>query len=257
VFDFTRNVSASVDYWNTRIEDTVGFISENAIFNDTAKYAGRFGRCNTLSPADQQALSSQCFGAFVNDPTYSPLAYIVQTQQNLGNIKAQGLDFSFQARSGGTEYGTFNLSMQGSYMLKWEQQLEQGGEYFSALGVYSPDLAFPVARWKHVIMANWTYGPWGANLFNRLTSSYFDQNQTEAGPPYDDNTVGAFSTWDLTGTWTGFKGLTITAGILNMFDERAPFSNQGSEFQVGYDPRFSTPLGRQYFLRLAYEFKDL
>ena len=61
--------------------------------------------------------------------------------------------------------------------------------------------------------------------------------------------------WDLTGTWQGFKGLSVTAGILNMFDERAPFSNQGATFQVGYDPRFATPLGRQYFVRLGYEFK--
>ena len=135
VFDVTRNVSASVDYWNTRIEDNISVISENAIFNDTTKYANRFVRCNTLSPAQQQALDSQCFGAFVNDPAYSPLAYIVQTQENLGNIKAAGLDFSFQARSGGTEYGNFSLSLSGTYMLNYEQQLEKGGEYFSALGL--------------------------------------------------------------------------------------------------------------------------
>ncbi len=257
VFDFTRNISASVDYWNTRIEDSIDVLSENAIFTDTAKYSNRFVRCNTLSPAQQQALSSQCFGAFVNDPSFSPLAYILQPDENLGNIKASGLDFSFQARSGGTEYGNFSLSMQGSYMLTYEQQLEKGGEYFANVGFYSQELAFPTFRWQHVIMANWTYGPWGVNLFNRLKSSYFDENLTEAGPPYDNNTVGAYSVWDLTGSWTGFKGLTITAGIQNMFDERAPFSNQGSEFQVGYDPRFASPLGRAYFLRLAYEFKDL
>ena len=121
--------------------------------------------------------------------------------------------------------------------------------------MYSTELGFPVFRWQHVIMAGWNTGPWSVNLFNRLKSSYWDQNQPEFGAPYDENTVGAYSVWDLTGTWQGFKGLTVTAGILNMFDERAPFSNQGATFQVGFDPRFATPIGRQYFLRLGYEFK--
>jgi iron complex outermembrane receptor protein len=145
--------------------------------------------------------------------------------------------------------------MQGTYLLKWDQQLEPGGPFYSALGKYSPDLGFPAIRWKHVIMANWNYGSWGANLFNRLSTSYTDQNQTEYGPPYDDNKVGAYSVWDLTGSWQGVKGLTVSAGVLNLFDEKPPFSNQGATFQVGYDPRYASPLGRQFFVRLGYEFK--
>jgi iron complex outermembrane receptor protein len=249
VFDITRNVSASVDYWNTRVEGTVGGIPEAAIFGDSTKYASHFVRCSHLTPADIAKLGT-CGPSAVD-----PLAYIVQLPENLGTIKARGVDLALQARSDATDYGSFSVSMQGTYLLQWEQQLENGGAYFSALGVYSQDLGFPAFRWQHVIMANWTYGPWGVNLFNRLKSSYWDQNQPEFGPPYDENRVGAYSVWDLTGTWTGFKGLNVTAGILNVLDEKAPFSNQGATFQVGYDPRFASPLGRQYFLRLAYEFR--
>ena len=250
VFDITKNVSASVDYWNTKINDTVGFVPEGSIFGDPAKYANLYVRCSQLSPADRAKLVATCVGADT-DPA---LAYIVQTQQNLGSIKAQGLDFSFLAREA-NEYGNFTLSLQGTYLLDWKQQLEPGGPYYNALGVYSRELDFPAIRWKHVIMAGWQMGPWGVNLFNRLQSSYWDQNTTEFGDPYDDNTVGAFSTWDLTGTWQGVKGLTVTAGVLNLFDEKASFSNQGLTFQVGYDPRFTNPLGRQFFLRAGYEFK--
>ena len=128
-------------------------------------------------------------------------------------------------------------------------------DYFTALGVYSRELGFPAFRWQHVVMAGWNTGPWSVNLFNRLKSSYWDQNLPEFGAPYDENTVGGYSVWDLSGTWQGFKGLTVTGGVLNLFDEKAPFSNQGATFQVGYDPRFSNPIGRQYFVRLGYEFK--
>ena len=251
VFDISRNMSASIDYWNTKIKDTVGVIPETSIFTSPAQYASYYVRCSQLTPAQQAALVATCGG----QNTVDPLAYIVQTQQNLGSIKAEGIDLSFTARSGASEFGTFGLSMQGTYLLKWQQQLEPNGVYYDALGNYSTDLGFPAMRWKHVIMANWNYGAWGVNVFNRLSSKYKDQNQTEFGGEFDDNTVGGNSVWDLTGSWTGVKGLTVSAGILNLFDERAPFSNQGTTFQVGYDPRFSSPLGRQFFVRLGYEFK--
>jgi iron complex outermembrane receptor protein len=251
VFDLTRNVSVSADYWNTEVKDTVGVIPETSIFGDPAAYANKFVRCSQLTPAQRVALDATCGGQSAVDP----LAYIVQTQQNLGKIEAQGIDLSFQARSGATEYGNFSLSMQGTYLFKWEQQLEANGEFYNAVGRYANELNFPAFRWQHVIMAGWNTGPWSVNLFNRLKSSYTDSNLTDFGPPYDDNKVGAYSVWDLTGTWQGFQGLTITAGVLNMFNERPPFSNQGATFQVNYDPRFASPLGRQYMLRAAYEFK--
>jgi iron complex outermembrane receptor protein len=56
-------------------------------------------------------------------------------------------------------------------------------------------------------------------------------------------------------SWAGIKGLTLTAGILNLFDEDPPFTNKGDGFQVGYDERYANPLGRQFLLRAAYEFK--
>jgi iron complex outermembrane receptor protein len=251
VLDVVQNVSVSADYWNTLVKGTIGVVPETSIFGDPAKYANRYVRCGQLTPQERAALDA----CSAYTPAADPLAYITQTQENLGNIKAQGVDLSFQARSGATAMGNFSLMMQGTYLLQWEQQLEANGQYYSALGVYSQDLGFPAFRWQHVIMAGWQMGPWGANLYNRLKSGYFDQNQTEEGGGYDDNRVGAYSTWDLTGTWQGVKGLTITAGVLNLFNTRPPFSNQGATFQVGYDPRFASPLGRQWLLKGSYEFK--
>jgi iron complex outermembrane receptor protein len=248
VFDVVQNVSVSADYWNTRVQGTVGVIPETSIFGDPQKYSNYFVRCSQLTPSERAQIDACVPGAV------DPLAYIVTTQQNLGDIKAQGIDFSFQARQA-TSFGNLSLTMQGTYLLQWEQQLEANGEYYSALGRYANELNFPAFRWQHVIMAAWQTGPWSVNLFNRLRSGYFDSNLTELGGGYDFNTVGAYSTWDLTGTWTGVRGLTITAGVLNLFNERAPFSNQGATFQVGYDPRFASPLGRQFMLRGMYEFK--
>jgi len=249
VFDATRNLSFSLDYWQTEVQGYVGVISESSIFGDTTKYASRFVRCSQLSAAERTALAATCFG------TGDPLAYIVQTSENLGDMKVNGIDLSLQFRSDATPYGRFTVGLQGTYLTKWEQQLEKGGEFYSSLGIYSLENNFPAPRYKQVIQAGWQYEAWSANLANRFTSGYWDQNLTEFGGDYDFNKVGKYSLWDLTGSWQGIKGLTITAGVLNMFDEDPPFSNQGATFQVQYDPRLASPLGRQWIARVAYEFK--
>jgi iron complex outermembrane receptor protein len=49
----------------------------------------------------------------------------------------------------------------------------------------------------------------------------------------------------------GFKGVTLTAGVKNLFDKEPPFSNQGTLFQKGYDPRYTDPVGRALYCAAA------
>ena len=83
-------------------------------------------------------------------------------------------------------------------------------------------------------------GPWGATLSNRYKGGYTDQDGTSS--------VGSYSVFDVTGTWTGVKNLTLTAGMPNLFDTDPPLSVQNTTFQRGYDPRFTSPLGRTFTL---------
>ena len=83
-------------------------------------------------------------------------------------------------------------------------------------------------------------------MINRYSRGYTDENFVD--PEYY-NHVGAVNTWDLAVTWTGVKNLTVTAGLLNMFNQEPPFSNQGGGFQVGYDYRYANPIGRAFMLR--------
>ena len=56
-------------------------------------------------------------------------------------------------------------------------------------------------------------------------------------------------------TYTGFKGLTLRGGLINMFDQDPPYSNQSGRFQArSYDDRFWSPLGRVYTLAASYQF---
>jgi iron complex outermembrane receptor protein len=129
-------------------------------------------------------------------------------------------------------------------VLEYKYQREKGGQEFEAVGRYSDNA--PVFRWQHVATVNWSYGPWSALLANRYKTGYTDQGGASE--------VDSYSVFDLTGTWTGVKNLTLTAGVINIFDLDPPLSVQNTTFQRGYDPRFTDPRGRTWLLRAAYKF---
>ena len=66
--------------------------------------------------------------------------------------------------------------------------------------------------------------------------------------------VGHYSTWSLAGTYTGNRKVSMTAGIENLLDEDPPFTAQRTSFQQGYDPRYTDPLGRTFYVRATYKF---
>ncbi len=249
VFEVMSNVTIGLDYFNYEVEGTIGALPETAIFGDTARYADKFVRCSTLSAADQAAIDACVPG------TVDPLAYITTTTANLGNIRTAGWDIAFSASQAFANAGRFTFTLNGTYMTKWEQQLVAGGEYFSALGRYSVDLNFPAPRYQQVSRLGWDQGVWGVGLFHRYKRGYHDYNlDTLDDAVYGNNRVDDWSVFDLSVTYTGVKGLTLTAGVLNLMDEDAPFSNQGATFQVGYDPRITDPVGRAFMLQASYQF---
>jgi iron complex outermembrane recepter protein len=251
VFDLTRSTSFSVDFFQYKVRGTIDALPETAIFGDVAGYANKFVRCSQLTPA-RRAQIDPCTIPDVVDP----LAYVITTTENLGDIKTSGFDVAFNTRTDPTNFGRFTFRLNGTYLTKWEQQLVAGGEFFNPLGRYSEELNFPVPRWQHVIQVGWEHGVWSATLFNRFKKGYTDFNLfTLDDDIYGQNTVGNWSVFDLTATYGGVRNLTVTGGVLNLLNRRAPFSNQGATFQAGYDPRISDPVGRAYFIQASYQFK--
>ncbi len=239
----TAAVSFGMDYWNYKITDSIGFLGENAIFGDTAKYSNLFVRCSEAKPSEV-ALIDAC-----GIPGGDPLAYIVNTQLNLGNYKTSGIDLTAQWTPAATEYGRWSLGLRGTYVLKYEYQFEKDGQYNNNLGTYFNGAA--VFRWQSIFNVGWQYGPWAGVLLNRYRAGYDDANAAAGlvDPVDEHNKVGAWSVWDLTFTYTGFKGFTLTAGVLNLLNTDPPFTNKGDGFQVGYDERYANPLGRQWLVR--------
>jgi iron complex outermembrane receptor protein len=110
-------------------------------------------------------------------------------------------------------------------------------------------------RWRHNLTVSWNMAEWGAALTNNFTSSYIDQN-TEMNPKTGKDerpTVDSYSTWGLQGTYRT-KSIELTLGLKNLFDDDPPFTNQGDHFQVGFDPKYTSPSGRSWYAKANYKF---
>ncbi len=242
-----ENFSFGLDFWRYYVKNSISTIGEQSVFADPTKYASLFIRCSQ-APADRRAAIGAC-----QTPGGDPLAYILDTNANLGDVRTQGVDIQANWASGATPYGRFTASARGSYVSKYEFQTEPGGRWFNPVGNYNAQFAGPVIRYQQVTTLGWEGMSWSGQLTNRYVGGYRDQNAVPA--PFNTNTVGSYSIFDVSVTYRGVKNLTLQAGVLNLLDTDPPFTNQTSRFQArGYDDRFHNPLGRTYQVSAKYQF---
>jgi iron complex outermembrane recepter protein len=253
VFQATNNISFGMDFWNYYVESAISVLGEQTIFGDPVRYGNLYVRCSQ-APAARQFSIGAC-----QIPGGDPLAYVLNTNQNLGDVRTNGIDWQFNWTGAPTDIGRFAAAIRGTYVTKYEFQVEPNGRWFHPVGDYTPQFnnstgtAGPVIRYQQVTSLTWDRNVWSATLFNRWQSGYKDQNLVPA--PYNDHKVGNYSLWDLSATYTGFRNLTLQAGVLNVLDTDPPFTNQVGRFQArAYDDRFHNPLGRTWTLAARYEF---
>ncbi|WP_284617395.1 TonB-dependent receptor domain-containing protein [Aquabacterium humicola] len=247
VMQATPQVSFAMDYWSYYIKDSISVIGEQSIFADPAKYANLYVRCSQAPEARRNAIGA------CQIPGGDPLAYVINTNLNLGDVETKGVDVRVDWNSGATPMGRFNASVRGSYVDKYKFQVEPGGRWFDPNGKYNPQFAGPVIRYQQVTTIGWERDAWGVLVNNKFQRGYWDQNAVPA--PFNTHRVGDYSVWDLSVSYKGIKGLTLNAAVLNLLDKDPPFSNQVGRFQArAYDDRFHDPRGRMYQLSAKYQF---
>jgi iron complex outermembrane receptor protein len=237
------------DFFSIRRENSIGALGDTTIFDnfgaaDPLNAGGRFVRTARL------AGNAGCVGDLPGSPTPTnvpcPIDYVVQVQENLGKFIVTGVDLTGNLRFPAGAYGQFNLRGEGTYIFRYRYQQQKDGAYFDNVGRFTADNA-AIPRWRHSVMLDWRMGPWGANLTQHFQLGYVDASATRR--------VASYETYDLQGTWEGWRGLGVTLGVKNVLDRDPPASDQGQTFQVGYDPTNTDPRGRMYYLGLRYSFK--
>ena len=215
----------SLDYARINIRDVVGqMLDESVILNDFDKYRARY-HYNAAGTA---------------------LEYInTSTLGNGGGRMTQALDLTAQWRLPATGLGDIDAWFNGTYVMK-DTYTDIDGAIQDNIGVYNGTV-----RWRHNAALRWSRAATSLTLSQRYSGGYVDQNGVAA---QYQRKVAAYSSWTLTGSYTGVSNVTLSAGIKNLLNTAPPFSNQGINPQTGYDPRFTDPVGRAFYLRAAYQF---
>jgi iron complex outermembrane recepter protein len=234
VVEPSRFVTASLDYWNISIEEIISTLGEQIIIESPEKYNGTY-------------IERNAFGDITN---------VLLFKDNQGELNTSGLDLGVELRSGDYDFGSFSVSLTGTYVLEYERQFGPLEPFRSNLGRFLNDQT--VQRWRHRLSFGWNYSDFAVQLANSYSSGYRDHNVTYdpvTDSPLPDRDVSDYSLWDLTGSWQAMDELTVRAGVLNLADEMPPFSNQAYYFLASYDPSHTDPRGRTYFLSLNYAFR--
>ena len=240
------NLGITLDYYRINVKNAIGGIPSAAIYANPTQFANQYvlNAAGTLTPAN---------GASVQCPTYtaSTCGYILQTTQNTGGLTTDGFDLSAQYFMN-TRYGTFHADLEGTLITHFRLQEYTGGPQLNLLGWYNQGNQ-PAIRWQHVLRLGWTdpNGLWSAGISNRFFSSYIDEYPNGAG---NQRIVGSQSTWDVYTSYKPIRPLTVLFGIRNVFNKNPPFSNQTGNWPAGYNPIFSSPLLRDFYLNLTYKF---
>ncbi|MFI4940914.1 MAG: TonB-dependent receptor domain-containing protein, partial [Burkholderiales bacterium] len=244
VLDPVKGLSMSVDYYQIRITNLV----------------------TTLNPeftVDQAAAGNPAYAGLVTRDSLGNITNIMATNINAGSEKTSGFDVDVRWQIAKTaDYGNYNLHLNGTYVSKFDLTNPDGSVQHSvAATVDSNGNALNVItnggiifRWKHVLNLDWAKGPYAVDLTQNFQSGYWDNIPCCTAQTTPDH-IGAFTTWDMQASYSGYKNLLVSAGVKNLFDRNPPVAiTQGQYFQAGWDPTYYDPHSQFVYVNAKYKF---
>jgi iron complex outermembrane receptor protein len=238
VFEPIDDLSIGIDWWQINRIDTISLPSVLTLFRNPQTFSKLFLRDanNVLQVIDQP---------FVNN----------------GETQTAGIDVSVRA---GTRVQAARVVFGAdiSYLLQKKSRLVTGQPFGpSELGVFSfaDDLGL---RWKHTAFATATIGDWSGTVTQVYRSGYAQQvlpgvRANRISPTDFNPKVDAYEIFHLMFSYKGIKGLTINAGVKNIFNEHPPLSNSydsSGGSGSSWEPRVADPRGRSWVLGVEYKF---
>ena len=238
VFQITPEISGNLDYWAI---DRDGTIQSFGLTTLAANY--QLFPQNFIRNASGQLLGVDT--RFVN----------------AGATVTKGLEFGLKGNfnaAGARWLAAFDVS----YLLEKKSRLIASAPFSaSEVGVFTRagDLGI---RWKHTASITRSEGNWAATLSQVYRSGYADYvipgiaNGTVSAPNWSP-VVKPYEVFNFSLGYSGFKNITIVAGVKNLFNEDPPFSvtydtNTGAG--SSWEPRVADPRGRAFTLRAEYKF---
>jgi iron complex outermembrane receptor protein len=222
----TRNLLVSLDYFNVKLRDMIGQIAQPSFFTNPA-YAN----------------------LFIRDANKN-LLYIDDRQTNLGGLRTDGLDLTVTYTFPKARWGTFGAQLDGTYINRFETQVDRGGPWISSINKFGPlDANVQNFRWKYGASVKWVSpaGDWTSTLNEQYRQSFEDLNN---GTQFY-HTIDPYTLFNWSLTYAGYRQWKVLVGVNNVFNRDPPAANYRGE---GYASGEGSPLGRTFVARATYNF---
>ena len=204
-----------------------------------------------IDPSDAQIAAALNSGRRVTSVPSGPVDFIqYYVQQNAFNLYANGIDFAVNYLFNYDNWGDFNVGLDGSEKLRFDQQ---GGGYGGAIVNNlnkNANTTFSSLAFTGRANFGWHLDPVTANIFVNYTNPYYQPTTT---PPFSsyyrvpaDATVDLNLAYDLPAFNPYAAGTQVYVTAQNVFNEAPPPYNMAA----GYDTSDASPLGRLILIGL-------
>jgi iron complex outermembrane receptor protein len=236
---WVKNLSATVDYWHTRIQRSISSLTTQAVLDGCYTSANLLGPlCNDVARRD---------GA-------GQLTTVTAINQNLGVTRTNGIDFelNYLIRLGGGH----TLSLQNDFTdtLGYTAQNVPNGQFINYNGriLYSGNPPTGYARYRDNATVTYAKGGFsfgytmryidGMTLNNGLTDAVAGINRTVKTNEVFYHDIVATYAW---------RKISLIAGIDNLLDRTPPFTPDAA---TNSDPSVYDFYGRLFYLKTQFRF---
>ena len=240
-FEPSPRFSAGLDLWDVKIKDAVSAVSEQQAWADTAKFR------NLYSTYTEPA-TGNTYWAFL------------RSSVNIGQAHNRGIDWDLTGRQR-FGFGTWTTTLNGTYMLKSDYTRPgTSNEFTNSMNYFGINNA---VTFRHIVRLSSSLetGKLSNSLIANYRNGYVDAAATVRNLDTGLNVTGyrldvpSFLTFDWQGRYAFTDAFTLRAGMKNIADRKPPLSLRASSgHQVGFDPRYADPLGRQLYVTGNYKF---
>jgi outer membrane receptor protein involved in Fe transport len=213
--EFLEGFTATIDYFDIKIEDVIQGIGQDIILAQCVA---------TANPAFCDLVIRDATGSLWR----SSEGYVIDTPQNLGSLKTSGVDVSVDYNYEIDGAGTIGFNMVGT----WLDNLSTDNgvsEPYDCTGYYGLSCGTPNPEWRHKARISFTTvdgmlsGSIAWRYFASVDIDLSSENPTLNGTYVEYNeTIDSQSYFDITLTGRFEEHYTLNLGVMNVLDRAPP-----------------------------------
>ena len=260
-----ENFTASVDWFDIKVNNTIGGIGENVILQNCIA---------TGDPALCGAVHRDANGSLWK----SPAGFVSDVNVNFGSLSTKGLDIKMNYHVAVPSAGSLAFQLEGTKLISLDTQPLNNGPEYDCTNFFGSICGAPSPSWRHVFNTTWST-PWSGldvtmrwRYIGKADSELTSSDKQLAGKALPQTShIPAYNYIDLTARLNLYKQISLQVGVNNVTDKDPPIIDSGGGGYASNCPTLSSgptasscngntfpgtydALGRFFFARLTAQF---